>query len=670
MIIRYKWFLPLFITMIGIAACGKYGYDFQNGWQSGERDGQNPIDTSLTFVDKSKYEKARAFPGLVGEKVHRVIDTLIPVNLDYIDLKKSIYKVGDLPSHFISVGLYAPAGENVKIDVPTGIHGLRIRIGPHLNTIGQSEKKRDEKITTEKELFPGTNYIRNPYGGLIWLYPTISNKDIANLKFSNVVKTSDFIQGVTNQQDWLKDLETNDVPWLELRAKRIIFSVPRELVLRYKSELNVEAALKTWNEMIEKDVYGTLGLNAITPLSDTVNRYPIFPERFVLDIQLPNTNYSLHGWVMSAYSDKYWITRFASDANLLKGEIKDFRDVYHALGHNYTMFSGWQWDILKEVNGDFFAIRGAQRVGIPTNSLPDAVKADIIKALAYTSNPASKKNFINNFQDAKYAYYHLAPFLQIFDKVKGKNGESGFDFIVNMNYNSRNTKENFSSNEIRGDFFYREISKFAGMDFARYMEAWGIRVSATSKKEIRSLYPPLDKAIWMYNPITKQSGDSTLSPSYILQGSDFTWKSNMKTATNESIGSLKALNDGLSNTYWHTCWTGCGDTITTSAIPTELVLDMQITKSVSGVYIQNRQGETYRSEVIIYVSGDGNKYTEMGKIVIAESLSDPTRNARKTLKFEETLDDVRFIKFQFTGNNLHAQPHTAIAEAGAFYDPN
>ncbi|WP_159634427.1 M60 family metallopeptidase [Sphingobacterium composti Ten et al. 2007 non Yoo et al. 2007] len=668
---RYIKFLGLSFAVFLTIACKKASYDFQDGWQKGEEQGINPQDSSLTYVDRSKYDKARLFPGLVGETVKRVQDTSVTLNLDYRYISYYDLKVQEVPQPIFSVGLYAPAGENIKIVVPEGINGLTIQIGPHgynLDNDNEPITNRDDVVSTSKALFPGTNYIRNPYGGLIWILSTIAIKNTVSLTFSNVVRTSDYIMDVSNQEQWLRDVEANDVPWLELRSKRVIFTVPRSLVLQYKSELNVKEALTKWKQIYEEDFYKWMGLTANN--TDPKNSFPELPERAVLDIQLLKPYYSLHGSPWVAYMDKYWMTQLASGDKLLKDSISTIMPVYHASGHNYQMWRAWNWGALQEVTSNLFAFKAAKRVGIPITTVSDEVRRIIIKSLLYAERN-TKKDFNNSFNDGEDGYHRLTPFLQIFEKVKGKNGESGWDFMTKLYTDARNTNIAFFVDAAKIDYFYRSLCAFTGQDYGQFMDAWGIKVSLSARNSMRIAFPPLQKAIWTYNPLTGTGGDEAIAAEYDLRASDFKWSTNMITATNESIGKIEALFDGQSNTYWHTCWENCSKNTTASeSEPTYLDLDMQEVKTFRGVYLQNRQGATYRNKAIVYTKdAEDGAWTKQGELILAEDRDDPTRDARKELKFSQLIQ-ARYIRFAFTENNFDGNAHTAIAEAGAFYSPN
>lgn len=263
----YRNIFILAATLMALASCGKYGYDFQDGHNIGDKD-PSPIETDTTMyvADKSLYHRARIYPGLVGDNVPRIADTAITFDMDYLYVSSADLKVSVVPQPIFSTGLYAPAGENIKITVPEGVLGLTVQIGVHTDNLsGKDPLRRDPVIFTKKELFPGVNYVKNLYGGTIWIITNISRQNPVTLRFAGAVRSPDFILGQTNVNEWIKEVENTQVPWIEARSRRVIFSIPRNLILSYKNDaLNIEGALQEWNEIYEKDFYDWMGLVANT----------------------------------------------------------------------------------------------------------------------------------------------------------------------------------------------------------------------------------------------------------------------------------------------------------------------------------------------------------------------------------------------------------------------
>lgn len=642
-----------------LASCGKYGYDFADGYQQGDPDGNDPgNDTSMTWIDRSMYDKARTYPGLVGANVKRIQDTTINLPLNFRWVNSSDLKVSVVPSPVFSTGLYAPAGENIRITVPEGIIGLSAQIGAHTDDLtGKDVLRRQPLLYTVKELMPGENYIRNPFGGILWIRALLSQPQDVPLKVQGAVRTPDFIHGVSNQADWLKDVEATDVPWLELRTKRTIFTVPRNLVLQYKNELKVAEVLAFWNKIYEKDYYDWMGLTEGN--TDKRHAYPELPERGVLDIQ-PSVGYAHSGFPWVAQQDKHWFFMF-SNYDYVIGTFSQNEGAwgtFHEIGHNYQQGRTWSWSALGETTNNLFVFKAAQRLNNSLVASHPALNEAFTKGVAYASSTAGKNfNTLSDVNDGLKPFFRLTPFLQIFNKVEGKNGEPGWDFMTYLYTQSRNSNLSFSLEQAKIDFFYRSLCDFSGKDYARFFAAWGIPVSNPARREMRNKYPPMDRMIWAFNPLDNTGGDAPLPPKYDLTNSLFTYSVNAVTATNDGDG-IPALNDGNYTTYWHSCWSGCPS----PTLPVQFDVDMNGVEAYKGFYYSNRNHAMYNKHIRIYKSDNKRTWTLIGDYPNQPDI----RGQRIEIEFDQ-IHESRYIRVEFPsyGNNAS---HVAVGEIGLFYD--
>lgn len=665
--------LAILTGMIGlISSCGKEKFEFKDGYQQGD-DTESPIvtDTTMGKADKSLYHRARIYPGLVGESVKRIQDTSLSLLMDRAYVSSFEYKVSYTPPPIYSTGLYAPAGEVIRITVPAGLVGMTVQIGVHTdNLAGKDAPRRDNIIYTRKELFPGNNYVGNLYGGTIWITNSKSSAAPVNLKIAGAVKATDFVLGKMSVADWQKQVVANDVPWMDLIGKRTVFTVPRSLVLKFiqsgKMD-HVDQALELWDKSYEKDYYDWMGL---TPnAANVINRYPSLWERGVMDIH-PSAGYAHSGnpWIMQ--EDEYWLDELTNPTTIKKGTSWGS---YHEVGHNYQASISWSWSDLIETTNNLFIFNAARNRG-ETNRIDfhPALKTSITAALAFAKDNKSK-SFSNipvsyGLESAdNVAFARLAPFLQIFDKVKGKNGESGWDFFPYIYSKARN--ENFVTalEQAKRDYFYRQLCHFAGVDFNRFFIAWGIPVSGSAKREIRNLYAPLSTALWEYNPLTFTGGTAAISTKYYLPSSIFKLTSNAATQTSgEGAGNdkVEAMIDGNVNSYWHTCY-NCSLPTT---LPVEVVIDMKDINAFKGVYFQNRQNATWQTNMKVLISNDNKTWTEMGTYTLAvASETTAQKNALREFAFPKIVE-AQYVKFVFPDKNTVGENHVAIAELGVFYD--
>lgn len=653
----------LFLMALGIcSSCGKYGYDFQDGYQQGDDTASTIItDTTMYVADRSMYAKARIFPGLVGENVPRITDTTINFDLDFKWVKESDIKVSTTPKPIFSTGLYAPAGENIRIVVPENVLGLTVQIGVQTDNLsGSTTLRREPVVYTVKELFPGVNYVKNLLGGTIWLKSAIAHKEPIALNFAGAVRSPDFVLGASNTQDWMQEVERTEVPWIELRSPRVVFSVPRRFVLSYKEETRqIEEALQEWNDIYVKDYYDWMGLEEHA--SDLRNSYPDLPERGVLDIQ-PVVGYGHNGNPWVGMMDRYWYSTFVQwDA--MMGKTGGAWGTFHEVGHNYQQSNTWSWNGLGETTNNLFIFKTAHRHNDLNVATHPSLAENFPLALQYASRKGGK-DFIGD-EEAQNPFFKIVPFLQIFNRAVGENGESGWDFMPYVYKQARNTEYAFALDEAKRDFFYRTLCVFTGRDYIRFFDAWGIRISSIAQREMRALYPPMEHAIWTYDPLTDKGGEEALPNKYDIDPTDFVYTSNVNTATGESLGTFEAMGDGDLNTYWHSCYSGCN---IPTVLPIHVDVDMNEAKMIRGAYFVNRQTATFHKSANVYTRANLNDNWKLqGEIKLASSNSSPDRAERKEIKFTQA-EEIRFVRFEFTEQNWVNQPHVAIAELGAFFD--
>lgn len=660
-----------------VSSCGKYGFEFENGYQQGDSTESEILsDTTMFKADKSLYHRARIYPGLVGQNVVRIKDTTISLLMNKEYVSAFDYKVSYVPPPTYSTGLYAPAGENIRITVPEGVIGLTVQIGVHTDNIaGKEAPRRDFIIYTRKELFPGNNYVRNLYGGTIWIQTASTRPEPLSLKFAGAVRANDFVLGKSNVADWKKEVLANDVPWMDLIGKRTAFTVPRSLIVKFiqagRAD-HIDEALALWDESYEKDYYNWMGLSPTA--TDKKNRYPSLWERGVMDIH-PSAGYAHSGnpWIMQ--EDEYWLDELTNPVTIKKGTSWGS---YHEVGHNYQAGDSWSWQDLGETTNNLFIFNAARNRG-ETNRINfhPALGSMIPAALTFAKRTGTKSfsNFpadLNIGENAPFA--RLTPFLQIFDKIKGKNGESGWDFFPYIYSKARN--ENFSTSleQAKRDYFYRQLCHFAATDFDRFFNAWGIPVSASAKREIRNLYPALATSLWEYNPLTMTGGDNPLPSKYDIDR--ISWvitASSEYPAEGGGNGVVAALKDGKPETFWMSN--------TASNPPHILNVDMGEAVPIKGLYYQARNaGTNIPRSVRIEVSTDNANWTVMDTERLSNA-SDYTYNAglnsyniassdksRKEFAFK-TIVEVRYLRFTFPDDTSWANSKfVGVAEIGAFYD--
>lgn len=654
-----------------LTSCGKYGYDFVDGYQNGDAESSTIVtDTTMNVADKSLYHRARIYPGLVGDNVRRIADTTVTFDMEYVSVSSYDLKVNVVPQPIFSTGLYAPAGENIRIVVPTGVIGLTVQIGVHTDNLsGKDPLRRDPIIYTRKELFPGGNYVKNLYGGTIWILTNNSRPTPVNLKFAGAVRSPDFILGETNVTEWLKEVESSQVPWVEARSERVVYSIPRAMILNYKLEASrIESALREWNEIYVKDFYDWMGLDVNA--SDLKNRYPDLPERAVLDIQ-PSVGYAHNGNPWVAQMDKHWFSMFVDrDYILNPNNLPEVSwGAFHELGHNYQQGGTWSWNGLGETTNNLFIWKAANRLGRLAIANHPAIPSAFLLGLEY-ANKTTTKNIITDRETStdNHPFVKILLFLQIYNKAVGKNGESGWEFMPYIYRLARNTEYSFSLDEAKRDFFYRALCDFTGQDWQRFCKAWGIRISTLTRNEMSGKYRPLDKAVWTYNPLTQEGGEATINPKEDLDNTEWTIlvKSTEETTGEGNNGFATRLLDGDTETYWHSQWSAA-----TASLPISITFQLLNNEVVKGFYMVPRVGSSGQrpKNIEIQISRDNLNYRTLTNADLESGYSFDMVNDQNRKEFRlKQKEEIRYVRIYFRENNHSNSVHHAMSEFGAFYD--
>ncbi|MCH5598302.1 M60 family metallopeptidase [Niabella ginsengisoli] len=348
--------LLILVAVVIVLSCKKkYGYDFENGVGSvGYEDSTGlEIDTAMDRIDASKFTAAQIYPGMVSPDQKRIQDTTLNIDLAYETATSSDLRISVAPTNWVSTGLWAPAGELIKIVVPAGIYGLSVQIGSHTdNLTGKEVLQRDPVIFIRKTLYPGVNYIRNLYGGLIYIIPQKPLGQVVPMTFTGVCAGANFILGKTTDAEWRQMINNTTVPFFELVGKRICFTLPKSN-LSIVPVQNPTALMAKWDSLIKAVFYDWYGLTDNNP--DVRHRTPYLPWRVVFDIQ-PSVG-AMHSGspVVAGQTSNY----FRQAVTI--GELEQSNwGVFHEIGHNMQMGSTWTFNNNGEVSNNLFHLKNLQ----------------------------------------------------------------------------------------------------------------------------------------------------------------------------------------------------------------------------------------------------------------------------------------------------------------------
>lgn len=653
----YIYKIIIVCSLFLVVGCQGYNYDFDNGFDVGDLDPSTiTTDTTGFTIDKSKYDEARIFPGLVDESEKR-IDTLISFNLNKRITTASNLGVKTVPKPIISTGLYAAPGELVQITIPEGVYGIQAQIGVHTDDLSSIvPSKRAPLIYSVNELIPGVNNVRNPFGGCIWLVVKQNLGKVVDIRFKGAVKSPDYILGVTQSvAQWKNEVTKSQVPWLELRGPHISFTVPISLVKRAidvgKLD-NVDQLLTRWESIITEDYYKFIGLTVGS--GDLKHRAPEFPERAILDAQLEGQVYThIGGQPLVAQLDQYWFDEWTNLEMINSGQSWG---TFRSFGYNYEFSKSPFWSTLTNTTPNLYAFKIA---GI-NNDLPtlgaNGVNTQFPLALQYAAR--STENYFDNDVETANWIFKLTPFIQLFHKISNPTASNSdgwglYPYLINK----LNSQQIVATDDMsKRNFFFTGLTEYTHVDYSAFFDAWGIAISDFARAQA-SVYPALSTKLWEYNPITKLGGDSPFVVTRIYHNrTNWILSASSEELVGETFpnGRVAALIDGNPNSFWHTHYTG-----TEIPPPHQINVDMGQLNVVNGIYISSRLGGTRAQNVNISVSLDGFTYTNMGSFSLAD------RDKKQFLSFSQD-QTFRYFKIVIPTNNYGNRPFVAMAEIGTY----
>jgi hypothetical protein len=593
----------------------------------------------MKVIDKSMYAKARVFPGLVDQSEPRVQNAKFTLDLNFTDQTAENLRISVAPEPQYSTGYYAAPGELVKIEVPAGIEGLTVQVGGHTdNLAGKSPLLRDPVIYMRQQLYAGANYVRNLYGGTIYIRAGRAYPNPVEFTITNACVSPDFILGQTVDADWVNKVKASQVPWLELRSKRVIFLVPRDKIIATFSSAepytNPTVALGKWNDVFDLDYNAWMGLSDNAP--DAKDKSPQGPWRGILDIQL-SAGYGHNGFPFVGLNDSEWFKSFTSLKNITTSN--GMWGSYHEFGHNCQQGKVWSWSTLGETTNNLFSFKVANRIGADYNILHPAVSSGFPQAITYASGTGTK-----NFDtDAAMGgdngpFKRMTPFVQIFEKY-------GYGAMTYLYTEARHAARLNSSDITMHNFVYEKLSDYTQTDLAPFFDAWGINYSDAVAVKMSNKYPLLTKQLWTYNPLNKTGGTGNI-----------TYTTTVVSASSPAQeGSTAALVDNNLTTYYHSQYSS---PTPAQSFPFTFIFNAGANIAIKGMYFNGRAGTNRAGDakdVEIFSSRDNITYTSIGTMTL------PNTANRFEYIFPNGNINAKFFKV-IVKNGYTTNPYVVFAE--------
>lgn len=638
---RYFLYTLMFLVLGSsiLSSCSETDFDIENGWDENRTDNSDVDVDTLVGIDASMYHQARIFPGLVDTLTERHIETTI-----HLDLSKPFVTTQDygftnkvvgtqlaqfMPQPIYSTGLYAGAGELVKIVIPEeNVFGLTVQVGIHTDDLSKvTSYFREPIVYTRKTLHSGTNYIRFPLGGYIWILRdlnAIGSKDLA-LSFSGVYAAPDFIKDETDPDKWLDMVKNTTVPWLELRSKYLAISID---LLRIKSHISenqnfayeINDLLNKWDNFMEL-YYQSKGISAEAEKDS--DRMPYFPERIVFDAQLvDNLAYHINNIqaIMMLKTAQFY------NEMVNYGNIKstDILTLYTALNQKYlltSMDSKWESAISR-----LPLYRNAEQnihTGAYDHIADCGIELDEYLLPSYSFAAVDSTKSLSDAKSGKTTIpshiLRLAALSQLgkYDLFKDRTEYSSLNSI----FASFRKSGILSRDET---YMFHALCDAYKENLTPFYDYWGIELN-DADREYAARYPLPSRQIWKICPVDKNNifanADLYDESSFRYRHNRSNWEAFATEATyqknNEDIEydrdewkkTVDNLFDGNKDTYWAS-YLGKNDNAlggqpSTLELPYYIVIDLKENRDIDGFYFANGSSKWVSSFVIQTTSGSG-----------------------------------------------------------------
>lgn len=594
--IKYIQSIAAVLVML-VVSCGKSDFQIATAPPDvgGSKDSAKQLIDTLLKLDDSKIVQASAFPGVICSTEPRLASVTLNMNLNYKSVGENL-RVSVPPAPLFSTGYYAAPGELITIDIPQGIYQMSVQIGGWTDNVSSyPNPPRDGIVYIKQQLAPGRNYLRNLYGGTIYLNAAVPIVNAVSVTMGNVVKSPDFVLGESNDTEWKARLQNSCVPWLELRSKFVSFLVPRSRCLNPNwPYASMEASLKQWDSIIVYDYQGWEGLSQ-TP-ADPIDQAPIIPYRIVFeDAMAPGVGGHSSNPVVVANNSSW----FDGVVNVMAPHTDGLWGLLHEIGHNNQQGNYWSWSTLGETSNNLFSFKVADRMykaGILNTWNPNhpALATDFPTALAFAA-ASGGKNFDGTDANINSPFARLVPFVQLFSYIKpnmmgiNKSNKDGWAVMGELYSQARRAVRANLSDLSMHDFVYRAVCNMTKYDWQAFFTAWGITISDVAVADMVALYPSITYKVWEFNPLTRTGGTAVYNPDPYAKSNWSIAGFSSEEPTGEGAPNGKAISmiDDNINTFWHSQWAAA-----TAQPPHWIAVDLKKKLNFSKFTLVNRQNNT------------------------------------------------------------------------------
>ncbi len=391
---------------------------------------------------------AESFPGAVPAATPRVartvrIDTAIP--------------------GWRSTGLYAAPGDLVRATFPQSAVGKRltVRIGAHADRLWRADAwKRFPEICRRFPVNAAVTPAANAFGGPIYLeVPGGCDLGTIEVGIAQAVESPYFVLGETSSADWRAAIRRRPAPWAELEGRRVILSVPSEVV---RDLDDPQSLMEFWDRVVAA--------------CDELSGKPVQPrrQRYVADVQI-SAGYMHSGYPIMTHLD---VARLMVDRARIAGFKQDGAwGFFHEMGHNYQS-SDWTFDGTGEVTCNLFTLYVFHQVCQRDGVFQEKV------------SPRSQREMLSRYRRGGRPFdeWKRDPFLALMMYVQLQEAFGWEPFKkVFAEYRGLPAADRPKTDERKRDQWMVRFSRAVNRNLGPFFQAWGVPTSTEARAQLAKL---------------------------------------------------------------------------------------------------------------------------------------------------------------------------------------
>ncbi len=407
-----------------------------------------------------------AFPGAVPDDLERITRA--------VDLRDGI-------GGWRSTGLYAPAGETIRVRVePASAEGIRVQIGCWLDPQHFDARVRMTPAVFRADVREGVCAIRSPIGGPLYIDVPVSLSAAGGIRatIEGAVEMPRYRLGHTDLDQWRTHLRGLPVTWAELESDELVLTIPADSV---RDLDRPDLVMEHWDQVHRV-------MQEMEPRSP--RHWPDRQYRYVADRRL--------SWgYMYCPSDAPIVIPMSAARAMVQPENFDGEGPnrlwghYHEMGHSHQN-PLWTFDGTGEVTVNIFTVLALHEVnGYPLDD--EAMR---------TSQEQALRTMREHMADgAPFDRWKSRPFLalQTYALLWHEFGWDAFRKTFRSYDDLALDRRRRTDAEKRDEFVIR-MSRVVERNLDPYFRAWGIPLSDRVGREIGDL------PVWMPEGIDAGTG--------------------------------------------------------------------------------------------------------------------------------------------------------------------